>query len=145
MARKMETAISEEECEKALNSLGNEKSLCWDGIKMEFFIKFWDLLKGVSVCIANRAFLQGKMEGGVAKGLVKLIPKQTCCSQLKHWRPITMMTMIYKIVAKVLANRLSLILDKVISPHQHGFIKGWSIFYNILTALIGMEYAVSSK
>ena len=37
------------------------------------------------------------------------------------------------------------VLAKVISPHQHGFIKGRSIYDNILAAMIGMEYAKFKK
>ena len=52
-----------------------------------------------------------------------------------------MMPVIYKIATKVVAFRLSPILDKVITPHQHGFIKGRSIYDNILVAMIGIDYA----
>ena len=52
-----------------------------------------------------------------------------------------MMPVIYKIAAKVVANRLSPILKKIITPHQHGFIKGRSIYDNILAAMIGIVYA----
>ena len=52
-----------------------------------------------------------------------------------------MMPVIYKITPKVAAFRLSSVLDKVITPHQHGFIKGRSIYDNILGAMIGIDYA----
>ena len=52
-----------------------------------------------------------------------------------------MISFIYKIATKVVANRLSPILNKIITPHQHGFIKGRSIYDNILAAMIGIDYA----
>ena len=52
-----------------------------------------------------------------------------------------MMPVIFKIAARVVANRLSLILNKIFTPHQHGFIKGRSIHDNILAAIIEIEYA----
>jgi len=55
------------------------------------------------------------------------------------------MSVIYKIVAKVMALRLVPFLQKHVTPHQHAFIKGRSIFDNILAALIGVEYAKLSK
>ena len=55
------------------------------------------------------------------------------------------MRVIYKIGAKVVAFRLSPVLDKVIPPHQHGFIKGRSIYDNILASMVGMDYAKFSK
>ena len=51
------------------------------------------------------------------------------------------MPIIYKIMAKVVANRLSPILNKVIMPQQHDFIEGKLIYDNILAAMIGIDYA----
>ena len=75
---------------------------------------------------------------------IKPIPKIPCCSQLKHWRRITMMSVTYKITAKVIALRLTPALDRVITP-QHGFIKKRSIYDNILAAIVGIEYARCTK
>ena len=52
-----------------------------------------------------------------------------------------MTTVMYKIFAKVVANRLAPILNWILSPHQHGFIKGISIYDNILAAMVGIDYA----
>ena len=40
--------------------------------------------------------------------------------------------MAYKIAAKVLANRLKLIIDEIITPHQNEFIKGRLVTDNII-------------
>ena len=56
-----------------------------------------------------------------------------------------MMTAIYKLMAKMLAIRITPTLAEVVSPHQHGFIKGRSIYDNILAAMVGMEYAQFKK
>ena len=60
---------------------------------------------------------------------------------MKEYRPITMVLIIYNIAPKVVAFRLSPILDKVVTPHQHNFIKGKSIYDNILATMIGIDYA----
>ena len=52
-----------------------------------------------------------------------------------------MMIVVYKIIAKVIATRLVPILNKILTPHQHGFIKGRSIYDNTLVAMVRMEYA----
>ena len=56
-----------------------------------------------------------------------------------------MMTVVYRVLAKLIAERMAPVLAKVISPHQHGFIKGRSIYDNILAAMIGIEYAKFKK
>ena len=52
-----------------------------------------------------------------------------------------MMIVMYRIVAKVIANRLAPVLNQIPTPHQHGFIKGRSIYDNILAAMVGIDYA----
>ena len=113
----MERSILEDKCERALFAMGQEKSLGWDGITIKFFREFWPKLCEVTSLIANRAFLQGEVEKCILSGLTKPIPKQISCSLLKHWQPITMMPVIYKIAAKVVAFRLSQVFDKVIISH----------------------------
>jgi len=53
---------------------------------------------------------------------------------LKDFRPISLVGGIYKIIAKVLANRLKTVMDKVISKSQSAFIKGRQILDPILIA-----------
>ena len=90
--------------------------------------------------------MEGKMELGIEDNIIKPIPKQVACSHLKQWRPISMMIVIYKLMAKMIAIRMTLDLAEVVSPHQHGFIKGRSIYDNILAAtMVGMEYAQFKK
>ena len=56
-----------------------------------------------------------------------------------------MLTTIYKLMAKMIATRMTPILNNIVSPHQHGLIKGRSVYDNILTAMVGMEYAQFNK
>ena len=56
-------------------------------------------------------------------------------SFLKNWRPIHLLNTDYKIVAKVLANRLKNVLHHLISHCQTGFLKGRFIGENIRLAL----------
>ena len=56
-----------------------------------------------------------------------------------------MLTTIYKLLAKMITMRMSLILNSIVSPHQHGFIKGRSIYDNIIMAMVGMEYVQFTK
>ena len=53
---------------------------------------------------------------------------------MKDFRPIRLVGSLYKIIAKVLANRLKGVLDKVISKSQSAFIKGRQILDPILIA-----------
>ena len=95
--------------------------------------------------MANKAFLEGVIEESVTNGLIKAIPNQVSYSLLKHWRPISMMPVICKRIAKVVADMLTLMLNKMLNPCQNRFIKGSSINDNILVAMGSIEYAKLTK
>ena len=63
-----------------------------------------------------------------------LIPKCTHPTSMKDLRPISLCNVVYKIRAKVLPNRLKVILPLIISDAQFAFIPGRSICDNILAA-----------
>ena len=48
------------------------------------------------------------------------------------FRPISLCNASYKILAKLLANRLKLLLGKLISPLQGGFVKGRHLVDNVI-------------
>ena len=71
---------------------------------------------------------------GLNNTLIFLIPKCENSSSMKELRPISLCNVLYKLVAKVLANRMKDILYRPISPSQAAFVPGLSIMDNILLA-----------
>jgi hypothetical protein len=76
----------------------------------------------------------GKLTKGINSTFIALIPKVDNPQSLNEFRPISLVGSLYKILAKVLANRLRMVLGSVISDSQSAFIKGRQILDGILVA-----------
>ena len=63
-----------------------------------------------------------------------LIPKKGDVEDLKDCRPISLVGCLYKLLAKVLANRIKRVIGKVISLAQHAFVEGRQILDAALIA-----------
>ena len=59
-------------------------------LSKEFIVQFWDLLLDLILQLINDMWAQQSMDPHIQQGIIKLIPKQTFCNKLSHWRPITM-------------------------------------------------------
>lgn len=119
-----------------------------DGFFAEFYRQQWSTV-GQEVCTVVLHFLNGfEMDKRVNEMHIALIPKKTAPRCVSNFRPISLCNVVYKIIAKVLANRLKLILPHVISANQSAFIPGRLISDNIVAAyetLYSMQMWLWSK
>lgn len=72
-------------------------------------------------------FTTSSFLNGCNSSFITLIPKTDNSLLVSNYRPISLIGIQYKIVSKILANRLSLIVDSVVSREQSAFIKGRQI------------------
>ena len=76
------------------------------------------------------------------QSIITLLPKKDKDTRLlKNWRPISLLNVDYKIMAKCIATRLKLVLTKIINENQCGFIKGRYIGDNIRSLLEVIDLA----
>ena len=59
-----------------------------------------------------------KFEKSLNTTFISLIPKKVDANNIRDFRPISLIGSIYKLLSKILANRLQLVLDNVISESQ---------------------------
>ena len=126
-----EGPISNDECLAALKSMANDKAPGPSGFTKEFIITFWDVLGSLIVSYANSAYERGEFFITQRRGYIALLPKKGDQRMLSNKRPIVLLDILYKIVAKVLARRLSNVIDKLIATEQTGFLRGRNISDNL--------------
>jgi len=112
----------------------NFKCLGPEGITFGFIEEFWDMLKEDVMRFLVEFHRNGKLTKGINSTFIARIPKVDNPQSLNDFRPISLVGSLYKILAKVLANRLRLIIGSVISDTQTNFIKGHQILDGILVA-----------
>jgi hypothetical protein len=95
----------------------------------------------VEVFAAILSFLNtGNMDPCINTTHIALIPKVATLGCVTDFRPISLCNVIYKLISKVLANRLKVVLPDIISCFQSAFIPGRMINDNILAAYETMHF-----
>lgn len=133
--------ITGEECFNALKSMGGNKAPSVSGFNKEFMLFFWDGIGEIIVRYVNEAYSAGSFFVNQRRGVLTLIPKAGDQTKLSNKRPICLLDIVYKIVAKVLANRLAAVIQKIINHDQTGFLRGRCIQDNLRLIQDAIDYA----
>ncbi|KAA0050053.1 LINE-1 retrotransposable element ORF2 protein [Cucumis melo var. makuwa] len=105
-AQNLCSSFSEEEIHSALTAFSNNKSPSPDGFTMEFFKAAWFVLKDDIFNIFRDFHTNCIINKAVNITNIALIAKKEKCAEPADYRPISLTTSIYKLIAKVIAERL---------------------------------------
>ena len=142
----LEKVLTISELKEALTFFGDNKFPGEDGFTKEFYQTFFDLLCKDLLNSCNEAFRKGSLSVSQKRGTITLIPKgDENLTELKNWRPISLLNIDYKILSKVLARRMEKVLPKLVHSDQTGLINGRYIGQNIRPLHDIMEYTDSKK
>ena len=126
--RNLGLEIKLDEIKTALNQMENNKSPGPDGLTKELYTHLFDIIGPNLVKLYSYIFQEGKLTDTMRISHITLLCKNDDAPHLcKNYRPISLLNVDYKIISKILSNRLRTELPKIIHPDQTCSVKGRSI------------------
>ena len=101
---------------------------------MAFLQSNWATLSSDIMGMLTDVFSSGKFVASLNSTFIGVIPKKAGATNIKDFRPISMVECIYKLLSKVLDRRLRGVLGDLISMNQDAFVGGRQILDAVLTA-----------
>ena len=124
----MGSLLTTHELSLVLKKMKSNKTPGIDGITSEFLKIFWGKLKHFVTEAINCGFKKGQLSISIRQCIITCLPKtDKDRTFIKNWRPISLLSVIYKLASGAIAERIKPSLDQIISKCQTGFIKGRQI------------------
>ena len=116
MVEILSSEYNADEVQITLFQMGPMKSLGPDGMNALFYQKFWHIVGDDVTNVVLHFLNYGIMDPEINYTYIVLIPKIKSLKKVSDYRPISLGNVMYKIISKVLANKLKKILPQLISP-----------------------------
>jgi len=113
-----------EEIRNVVFDLGGDSAPRPDGYPGHFYQRFWHIIGEDVVKSTQYFFMHNYIMPNLNSNLLILIPKVLGANKLDNFRPIALANFQFKIITKILADKLGLIAARIIFVHQKGFILG---------------------
>ncbi|KAL8107899.1 hypothetical protein AgCh_024343 [Apium graveolens] len=126
--------ISNEEVKCATFSMHPEKSPGYDGLNPAFYQAYWSIVEKDVVGFCQNFFNTRELQEEVNRTVVCLIPKVKQPQQMSDLRPISLCSVLSRILSKVMINRLKVRLPTLISANKSAFVEGRLLTDNALIA-----------
>lgn len=125
--KKLDSKLSLDELTKAIDSMQNNKAPGADGQPKEFYVTFWSELKLSLLEMYNESLHLGSLPPSLREGTISLLFKKGDKEDIKNWRPLTLLGVDRKILAKVFFLRIQEVIEKLIGAEQTCAIPGRSM------------------
>ncbi|GJS76418.1 RNA-directed DNA polymerase, eukaryota [Tanacetum coccineum] len=124
----LEYDVSYDEIKRVVRDYGTNKSPGPDGFTFDFIRTYWKTInQDVANVVREFFFSTSKFPPGSNSSFITLIPEKQDAKLVKDFRPISLIGSFYKIIAKILANHLSMVISDLISDVQSAFVSNRQI------------------
>ncbi|RVX01637.1 Transposon TX1 uncharacterized 149 kDa protein [Vitis vinifera] len=130
----LDAPFIEEEISKAIFQMDRDKAPGPDGFTIAVFQDCWDVIKEDIVRVFAEFHRSGVINQSTNASFIVLLPKKSTTKKISDFRPISLITSLYEIIAKVLLGRLRGVLHETIHSTQGAFVQGRQIMDAVLIA-----------
>lgn len=123
----LERPFDEIEVTRVVKMVEGDKAPDPDGFNMCFFKRCWHIVKEDVLKTFEVFHREGEFVRSFNSTFIALMPKKKGAANIKEFRPISLLGSIYKLIAKVLTERMKLVINKLVSENQNAFLKGRQI------------------
>ena len=111
-----------------------------DGMSPVFYKSFWHIVGKNVTTVVLKALNTGVVPKSLNSTFIALIPKIKYPKKASDFRPISLCNVVYKLILKVVVNRLKIFLAKTIPEAESAFLSGRLITDNVLVAFETLHY-----
>ena len=127
----LDRELSLEELTEAVGQMTAGRAPGLDGLTADFYKHFWNLVGQDLLSVLTECLERGEMPTSCRRAVLSLLPKKGDLALLANWRPVALLCTDYKILSRVLSNRLKQCLHMIVQVDQTYCIKGRTIMDNL--------------
>eukprot|EP00253_Pinus_taeda_P015965 PITA_15965 len=143
--KELDQEVTEEEIKLSVFSMQQDKAPGPDGFTVAFYRNNWETIKKDFIRMVKNVFLKCKMGNNIKSSHLALIPKDINPLSFDRFRPISLCNVSYKVITKILANRLKKLLPFLISENQGGFVPRRQTMDNVILIQEEIHSSISRR
>jgi hypothetical protein len=102
----LERPLTIQELDKSIKKAKKNTAPGIDGVSNRFISRFWEFYRVPLYKYAMCCFNTGSLTENFRSAKIRLIPKKGDLTNLKNWRPISLLNCFYKIISRTITTRL---------------------------------------